>query len=107
MKKNITMNFRYMILAVMLLALTACEDFLTRGPKDKLSPDTYFKTETECQLYTNNFYTILPVATDFYQEDDSLVCELYTSEPDQAAVFRISRIDKVDIKDLSASENIN
>ena len=73
MKKNITMNFRYMILAVMLLALTACEDFLTRRPKDELSPDTYFRTETECQLYTNNFYTILPVATDFYQEDDDYI----------------------------------
>ena len=73
MKKNITMNFRYMILAVILLALTACEDFLTRRPKDELSPDTYFKTETECQLYTNNFYTILPAATDFYQEDDDYI----------------------------------
>ncbi len=73
MKKNITMNFRYMILAVMLFALTACEDFLTRSPKDELSPDTYFRTETECQLYTNNFYTILPVATDFYLEDDDYI----------------------------------
>jgi len=73
MKKNITMNFRYMILAVILLALTACEDFLTRRPKDELSPDTYFRTETECQLYTNNFYTILPAATDFYQEDDDYI----------------------------------
>ena len=67
------MNFRYMILAVILLALTACEDFLTRRPKDELSPDTYFRTETECQLYTNNFYTILPAATDFYQEDDDYI----------------------------------
>ena len=73
MKKNIIMYFRYMILAVMLLVLTACEDFLTRRPKDELSPDTYFRTETECQLYTNNFYTILPVATDFYQEDDDYI----------------------------------
>ena len=73
MKKNITMNYRYMILAVLMLALTACEDFLTRRPKDELSPDTYFRTETECQLYTNNFYTILPVATDFYQEDDDYI----------------------------------
>ena len=73
MKKNITMNFKYMILAVMLLAMTACEDFIIRRPKDELSPDTYFRTETECQLYTNNFYTILPVATDFYQEDDDYI----------------------------------
>ena len=47
------------------------------------------------------------IILDFYQEDDSLVCELNTSDSDQPAVFRISRIDKVDIKDLSASENIN
>lgn len=67
------MNFRYMMLAVMLFGLTACEDFLTRRPKDELSPDTYFRTETECQLYTNNFYTILPVASDFYLEDDDYV----------------------------------
>ena len=73
MKKNIIMNFRYMMLAVMLFGLTACEDFLTRRPKDELSPDTYFRTETECQLYTNNFYTILPVASDFYLEDDDYV----------------------------------
>ena len=65
MKKNITMNFRYMILAVMLFALTACEDFLTRSPKDELSPDTYFRTETECQLYTNNFLN----AYEFYFYD--------------------------------------
>lgn len=73
MKKNITMNYRYMILAVLMLALTACEDFLTRRPKDELSPDTYFRTETECQLYTNNFYTILPAAADLYQEDDDYI----------------------------------
>jgi hypothetical protein len=47
------------------------------------------------------------VTVDFYQEDDSLVCELYTSESEESAIFRISRIDKVNIEDLSASENIN
>ena len=61
------------MLAAMVFTLTACEDFLVRRPKDQLSPDTYFRTETECQLYTNNFYTILPAASDFYQEDDDYV----------------------------------
>ena len=70
MKKNINMKFSHIILAVLLFTLTACEDFLVRKPKDELSPDTYFRTETECQLYTNNFYTILPAASDFYQEED-------------------------------------
>ena len=73
MKKNINMKFSHIMLAVILFTMTACEDFLVRKPKDELSPDTYFRTETECQLYTNNFYTILPAASDFYQEDDDYV----------------------------------
>ena len=44
---------------------------------------------------------------DFYEDGDSLVCEMNTSGSDQPVCFKISRIDKVDIKDLSASENIN
>ena len=73
MKKNIEIKFTHIMLAAMVFTLTACEDFLVRRPKDQLSPDTYFRTETECQLYTNNFYTILPAASDFYQEDDDYV----------------------------------
>ena len=67
------MKFSHIMLAVILFTMTACEDFLVRKPKDELSPDTYFRTETECQLFTNNFYTILPAASDFYQEDDDYV----------------------------------
>lgn len=66
-------NMKHIMLAVTILTLTACEDFLVRKPKDELSPDTYFRTETECQLYTNNFYTILPAASDFYLEDDDYI----------------------------------
>ena len=71
MIKNIDM--KYVMLAAVLLTLTACEDFLVRKPKDQLSPDTYFRTEMECQLFTNNFYTILPAASDFYHEEDDYV----------------------------------
>ena len=44
---------------------------------------------------------------DFYQDGDSLVCELNSSESDQPAMFKLSRIDKVNIEDLSTAENIN
>lgn len=44
---------------------------------------------------------------DFYEDWDSLVCELYTNESDQSAKFMISRVDKLNIEDLSASKNIN
>ena len=73
MKKNIEIKFTHIMLAAMVFTLTACEDFLVRRPKDQLSPDTYFRTEMECQLFTNNFYTILPAASDFYHEEDDYV----------------------------------
>ena len=46
------------------------------------------------------------VIVDFYQEDDCLVSELYTDKSDRTVMFKISRIDKVNIEDLSASEKI-
>lgn len=47
---------------------TGCEDFLVRTPKDKVTPETFFRTEDECRLYTNDFYTMLPEAADVYVE---------------------------------------
>lgn len=47
------------------------------------------------------------ITLDFYEYDDSLISELSTSESDQTVQFKLSRIDKVNIDDLSASENLN
>lgn len=47
------------------------------------------------------------VIVDFYQEDDSLICELNASGSEQPAFFKLSRIDKVNIDDLSAANNID
>lgn len=44
---------------------------------------------------------------DFYEDGDSLVCEMNTSGSDQPVCFKISRIDKVNIADLSASEQVD
>ena len=46
------------------------------------------------------------IIIDFYEADDSLIAELSTNESDRTVQFKISRIDKVNIEDLSASENI-
>ena len=45
---------------------------------------------------------------DFYQDEDCLVCEMYTDESLESDIFRlsISRIDKKTVEDLSAAENI-
>lgn len=44
-----------------LICLASCTDFLDLSPINKLSPEDYFKSETELELYANSFYqTMLP-----------------------------------------------
>ena len=58
-----------------MLSMTAvgCTDTLTEIPQDELSPDSYFTTETELMLYTNQFYAQLPQPSEsslnWYQEE--------------------------------------
>lgn len=41
------------------LALASCTD-MDQVPEDRLSPETYFRTEAELAQYTNSFYTLEP-----------------------------------------------
>lgn len=65
----------YIIASVALLSLISagCESELDRFPKDKLTPDTFFKTGAECELYTNDFYTMFPGGSDIYGEDADII----------------------------------
>ena len=65
MKRSITIAMA--LLAA--LSLASCEDFLTLEPENKLSPETYFKTEAELELWTNQFYLMLDGP-----EEDGLHC---------------------------------
>ena len=58
----------YLLTGMAACGLCSCEDALDRYPKDRLSPDEFFHTEEECQLYTNDFYTIFPAAGTIYGE---------------------------------------
>lgn len=51
-----------------LVLVAGCDDFLVRTPKDKMTPETFFRTEDECRLYTNDFYSMLPEAASVYSE---------------------------------------
>ena len=62
--------------------------------------------EINCEIENNRISSGKIVTVDFYQDGDSLVSELYTNQSDRMVQFKISRIDKVDIEDLSASEKI-
>ena len=42
------------------IVLTSCEDLLTRLPQDTVTPESYFKTATDFNLWSNAFYTMLP-----------------------------------------------
>jgi hypothetical protein len=46
------------------------------------------------------------ITVDFFEDGDSLVCELFTDKAEDALKIKLSRIDKVDIKDLSTSDKI-
>ncbi|GAA4470186.1 RagB/SusD family nutrient uptake outer membrane protein [Nibrella saemangeumensis] len=49
------------------LGLVSCD--LNLLPQDAISPETFFKTESDLQLFTNSFYNALPSAEDIYNED--------------------------------------
>ncbi len=58
--------------------LSSCEDFLTRLPQDALTPEIFFKSEVECELYTNDFYTLFP-STSIYSETVDYIIPLELS----------------------------
>ena len=69
------------ILFLAAIACVSCEDMLDFQPKDRLSPDTYFRTETDCELWTNNYYTVFPSAEGVYREPfDVIVRDVLADE---------------------------
>ena len=63
------------------VACASCEDMLDYQPKDRLFPNTYFKTETDCELWTNNYYTVFPSAEGVYSEPfDVIVRDVLADE---------------------------
>lgn len=48
---------------ILLFAVVGCFwscDGLDEFPKDELSPDSFFRTKSELELYTNQFYSLMP-----------------------------------------------
>lgn len=69
MKQKMIRTASFALCSLFLLA--SCD--LTRDPKDRLSPETYFKSAEECRLYTNQFYTLLPGAASVYGEGEDYI----------------------------------
>ena len=78
------MKNAYICLAAVLsvsVFCNSCDDMLDFYPKDRLSPDTFFRTETDCELWTNNYYTVFPDAEEIYSEPfDVIVRDVLADE---------------------------
>ena len=61
--KNI---FKTIVLGAAAISLASCDDFLTKSPTTSLSPENFFSSEKELELWTNREYTnLLGDADDF------------------------------------------
>lgn len=54
-------------------ALSSCDSLLDKTPASKLSPDTYFKTATDLQLFTNPLYNNLLPKTPYSEQSDQYI----------------------------------
>lgn len=71
----------YVLTAVLAaLAFVSCEDFLTKTPQTALSPSSFFKTESDLELWTNKFYSDILETTDIAETycDDMMGTSLNT-----------------------------
>lgn len=66
-----------LFVAVLLLS---CEDQLDRFPKDTMTPETFFTTRNECEMYTNEFYPMFPGGGDIYGESADVIVKNVLSD---------------------------
>ena len=71
---------RYIIIAIALITgLTAC-DVLDTKPLSQISPATYFKTETDLQLFSNTFYNNLLDKSPYDDQSDLYIQQNLSAE---------------------------
>lgn len=60
------------IITILFPVFSAC-DMLDKTPLDTMSPDAFFKTETDLQLFSNTFYNNLLDKSPFDEQSDQLI----------------------------------
>lgn len=66
-------------LSIAAFILPSC-DFLNKEPLDQLSPDAFFRTELECDLFTRTFYNNLLDKSPFDNQSDQFVNQTLSAE---------------------------
>ena len=76
------MKYRLILLAILAGVFSSCnKDYLDRQPESDISPDAFFRSEKDLELYTNSFYRALPSAEGVYNEDiDNIVKQTLPAE---------------------------
>lgn len=64
MKKNI---FK-LLLGVLLVITTACDDFIDIDPRGTLTTDNYFQTEAECETFVNGIYRSFALYSEWWPQ---------------------------------------
>lgn len=71
---------RYIIITIaLIIGLTAC-DMLDTKPLSQISPATYFKTETDLQLFSNTFYNNLLDKSPYDDQSDIYIQQNLSAE---------------------------
>ena len=58
---------KYSMIVLAAFAMVGCTG-MEQYPLDAISPETFFNTGNDLQLYTNSFYNMLPSAGGVYNE---------------------------------------
>src|SRR5690606_5520393 len=69
------MNIKSILIILAAGFLFSCsESYLDRQPEADISPEAFFRSEKDLELYTNSFYRAIPSAEGVYNEDiDNIV----------------------------------
>ena len=72
---------RYIIFAALAtLGLSSCDSALERTPQSQLTPESYFRTETDLQLFSNTYYFNLLDADMFAHQSDEITQVVMSNE---------------------------
>ena len=64
----------YFLLPVLaVFAFVSCDDMLDVFPKDRMSPETFFKNDKELQAFSMNFYGMFPGSALFMEDADTYI----------------------------------
>lgn len=76
------MNIKSILIILATGFLFSCsKDYLDRQPESDISPDAFFRSEKDLELYANSFYRAIPSAEGIYNEDvDNIVKQTLPDE---------------------------